>query len=190
MLPMNSRGQAAVIKVTPRQNCIVLHRIQVRMRLSHPSETSNDGSSKKEANESDTYVVRRRDCVLISSKQRLRSLVLKFRDEKACLEFSDLLVFLNPPPERAILAGAYIDENYETDLEHNAISDTREHGTILDSQQVLSYVGRLLHDEDFADLVDNLESCISSSEDGARMLSALVKGTTPDVADHNECLEE
>ena len=52
---------------------------------------------------------------------------------------------------------------------------TRDHvGTTSDSHQLLSYVGRLLSDEDFADMVDNLEACISSSEDGARMLDALV----------------
>jgi hypothetical protein len=187
MQPTNSHGRTVVIKATPRRSCIVLHRIQVRIRLSASSNTNsnNDSTSQKEPDESNTFVVRRRDCILISSSQRLRSLVLRFRDEKACLEFSDLLVTLNPPPERAILAGT----NDETTEHASNYYDTREHGTIQDRQQVLSYVGRLLHDENFAELVDNLESCISSSEDGARMLFALVNGAT-NVADGSESLAE
>ena len=177
MQPTNSRGRNVVIKATPRQNCVVLHRIRVRIRLSDfsksNSNTSNIGSSPKETDESNTLVVRRRHCILISSKQRLRSLVLKFRDEKACLEFSDLLVNLNPSPEREIIAGTNGEATANASLHGSAL----EQGTIQDSQQVLSYVGRLLYDEDFASMCDNLESCISASEDGARMLCALVNRT-------------
>jgi len=167
MQPKNASGQNVVIKATPRRNCIVLHRIQVRVRL-----LSNKKKDAGDDSESKTTVVRRRDCLLITSSQRLRALALKFRSEKDCLEFSDRLVALNPPPEKAIL-----------DKATSAKSMTRDHGTTSDSHQLLSYVGRLLHDEDFADMVDNLETCIASSEDGARMLDALVNEANSNTID-------
>jgi len=157
MQPKNASGQNVfVIKATPRRNSIVLHRIQVRVRLRSDNKRDGDSATR-------TSVVRRRDCLLITSSQRMRALALKFRTVKACLEFSDRLMALNPPPEKAVL-----------EKKTEAVKKTRDHGTASDSRQLLSYVGRLLHDEDFADMVDNLEECISSSEDGARMLEALI----------------
>ena len=89
-------------------------------------------------------------------------MLLKFQDEKDCLEFSDAFVALNPPTENA------------AEAEKETALASRSEGTAQDSQDALSFVGRLLHDEDFASFVDNLESCINSSEDGARMFEALV----------------
>lgn len=178
MQPTKLNGKKnAVIKASPRRNCVVLHRIRVRIRLSGVSKSnsniSNASSSPNETDDSNTLVIRRRHCILISSKQKLRSLVLKFSDEKACLEFSDLLVNLNPSPEREILAGLRDETTAYASLRGSEL----EQGTTQASQQVLSYVGRLLHDEDFASMCDNLEACISASEDGARMLCALVNGS-------------
>jgi hypothetical protein len=38
----------------------------------------------------------------------------------------------------------------------------------------ISYVARLLYDDDFCSLVNNLEDVLMSTEDGSRMLQALV----------------
>jgi len=150
----SSRGRSVTVKATPRRKYIALLRLQVRIRL---SSSDDDAVS--------TTVIRRRHCLLVScSNQKLRSLLLRFRDVSSCVEFADRLVALNPPSD-----AIQTDDNVA-----NVVS--RSHGTIADNQRVLSYVGSLLHDEDFVNLVDSLEASITASEDGARMLEALVMG--------------
>ena len=162
----SSTGRSVTVYATPRRNYIALLRLQVRIRLQSKNKTSSisDGGDTIH-----TTVIRRRHCLLVSSNQRLRSLVLRFRDVKACIAFADQLVALNSPPERRFLLD---------DAASSASSSMRHHGTVQENEQILSYVGRLLHSEDFAALVDNLEACILSSHDGARMLEALVNSSS------------
>ena len=87
MRPKNAQGRRVKITASPKQGCVVLHRIQVRVRLT--SATPNNLLKEKEENSgrqraiedpvlSDVLVVRRRHCILISSKVRSRSLIFKF----------------------------------------------------------------------------------------------------------------
>lgn len=183
-------GRSVTVKATPRRNYIALLRLQVRIRLVQPSTDTENSNEIVH-----TTVIRRRHCLLISSSQKLRSLLLRFRDVQACLEFVDRLQLLNPspqltpeiqdprqrqqPPNHATNINAI--QNNNNHIQHSANNPpaiARQHGTVAESRQVLSYVGSLLLDEDFANMVDHLEATITASEDGARMLEALVFGGT------------
>jgi len=178
-------GRSVTVKATPRRNYIALLRLQVRIRLVQPaSTTTTEKNSKNDVVH--TTVIRRHHCLLISSNQKLRSLLLRFRDVQSCLEFVDRLLLLNPLPQepkpetedspqqqQQQLANSATDNNNHIP---NNTAAARQHGTVAENRQVLSFVGSLLHDEDFANMVDHLEASITGSEDGARMLEALVFG--------------
>jgi hypothetical protein len=85
MIAKNAANRTVLVKATPRLSCIVLRRLQIRVRLSAASEPSLR-----------MMVTRRKDRILIASNQRLRVLMLKFRSIQECLAFSDQLVALNP----------------------------------------------------------------------------------------------
>jgi hypothetical protein len=151
----------------------------------------DQGSNKtKKFLRNDVLVVRRRQSLLISSRLRLRSLVFQFFDVKSCLAFSDRLLELNPNPnlfantsrishpkstpfshqKNLETFGKRLPGNHDMTNRSNVVTPNSND---IENQQVLSLIGRLLHDEDFATLCSNLESCISASEDGLQMLNTL-----------------
>lgn len=169
MKPINSQGRTVVIRASPRSGCIVLPRIQVRIRL---LTSTKDGSKEKD----DVVVVRRRNAILVSSRSRVRSLVFKFADLKSCLEFSDRLVELNPSILNVRRNRSFLS-SLVTSAGHFETKTRAVDGPDLstaDNQQVLSLVGRLLCDENFKQLCNNLESSIRASEDGMELLSTLI----------------
>jgi len=199
----STSGRSVTVHATPRRNYIALLRLQVRIRIQSKKKGKNssidnddNGTATAAKNSSfrnnnndviQTTITRRRHCLLVSSNQRLRSLVLRFRDVSSCIAFTDQLVALNPPPPEQRFhhhdlllsdqpgAAAAVDDHHDEYHATAAVAASRRHhGTVQENDEVLSYVGRLLHNEDFAALVDNLEACIASSEDGARLLEALV----------------
>ena len=199
----STSGRSVTVHATPRRNYIALLRLQVRIRIQSKKKGKNssidnddNGTAAAAKNNSfrnnnndtlhhhqiQTTVTRRRHCLLVSSNQRLRSLVLRFRDVSSCIAFTDQLVALNPPPQEPRfhdwsdhpVAAAAEDDHHEYHAAAAAATSGRQHGTAQENDEALSYVGRLLHSEDFAALVDNLEACIASSEDGASLLEALV----------------
>jgi hypothetical protein len=160
MKPTNSQGRTVVIRASPRSGCIVLPRIQVRIRLLT--------STKEGSKENDAVVVRRRNALLVSSRTRVRSLVFKFSDVQSCLDFSDRLVELNPSLFRIPRSPSNLNSVFANGTVEGPNLSAAE------SQQVLSLVGRLLCDEDFKELCHNLESSIRASEDGMQMLATLI----------------
>jgi hypothetical protein len=168
MQPKNSRNQLVVVKATPREGCIVLLRLRIRVSLT-------PRKSGQEEDESRSVVVRRRASIFISSNQGLKALVLKFRSEQDCLEFADRFTALNPP--KALLVSKEVDD---TVAESGGQNLTRHIDSHDQSQEVLFYIARLLHDQDFVDYVNNLESCLASSTDGAKILDVLTKAGITD----------
>lgn len=178
MKPNNSQGQTVVLRASPRSGCIVLPRIQVRIRL---FSSSNDGSKNN-----DVVVVRRRNKLLISSRSRVRSLVFKFSDLKSCLEFSDRLVELNPTLCSIPRPSSNLNDFLYDVRQVDAVRSTNDCPNLIPalmSQDVLSLVGRLLCDGDFKDLCNNLESSIRASEDGVQMLSSLISDSKAHPSD-------
>jgi hypothetical protein len=168
-LSQNGMGNAAktittvVIVCKPREGCIVFLRLRIRVSLTSRSKGS------QEEDESRSVVIRRRSNIFISSNQGLKALVLKFRSEQDCLEFADRFTALNPSQ---ILS---TEENQA--VESGGGNLTRHVDSDDQSQEVLFYIARLLHDQDFVDYVNNLESCLASSADGAKILEVLTKAS-------------
>jgi hypothetical protein len=159
MQPKNKHNQLIVVNAKPREGCIVFLRLRIRVSLT----SSRKGS--QEEDESRSVVVRRRSNIFISSNQGLKALVLKFRSEQDCLEFADRFMVLNPPK--------LISKEGDTAAEIGGGNLTRHVDSNDQSQEVLFYIARLLHDQDFVDYVNNLESCLASSADGAKILEVL-----------------
>ena len=135
MTARNTAGQIVPIGVSARASCMVLHRIQVRIKLK------------------ESTVIRRDAKLLISNPTGLRSLVLHFGSVQACQAFCDWLVQLNPSPAVA-----------PTEMED--CSDT-----------ILAKVGQLLHDPDFVEFVQALETSLRQTQDGTKLLEAVVAAT-------------
>jgi hypothetical protein len=168
MKPSNSQGRTVVIRASPRSGCVVLPRIQVRIRLLTSTREGSKGN--------DAVVVRRRNALLVSSRSRVRSLVFKFSDLQSCLDFSDRLIDLNPCLFSIRRPSSYLSSLFASAGlvgTHRCTVDEPDLSTA-DSQQFLSLVGRLLCDEDFEELCHNLESSIRASEDGMQMLATLI----------------
>jgi hypothetical protein len=142
-------------------------------------------------------VVRRHDRLLLSYNGGGKAIVLKFRDLESCLEFSDLLVRLNPPLARTILASASANNavpmtlavattaradessNGESPQQCAAATMSASNGNFDDDHdsKMRSFIGRLLLDEDFPKLVDSLEACIRRSADGGHLLAGLMNSS-------------
>jgi hypothetical protein len=163
MQPKNNRNQLVVVKAKPREGCIVILRLRIRVSL-----TSRKGSQEEE-DESRSVVIRRRSNIFISSNQGLKALVLKFRSEQDCLEFADRFTALNPPKVLST-EGDAASESGGGNLTRHVDSNDQ-------SQEVLFYIARLLHDQDFVDYVNSLESCLASSADGAKILEVLTEAS-------------
>jgi hypothetical protein len=158
MQPKNNRNQLVVVKATPREGCIVFLRLRIRVSLTSHKVSQNEDESR-------SVVIRRRSSIFISSNQGLKALVLKFRSEQDCLEFADRFMALNPP------------KVLSTEGDTAGGNLTRHVDSNDQSQEVLFYIARLLHDQDFVDYVNNLESCLASSADGAKILEVLTKAS-------------
>jgi hypothetical protein len=96
-------------------------------------------------------------------------LVLKFRSEQDCLEFADRFTALNPPKVLSTEGDAAAESGGGNLTRHVDSNDQ--------SQEVLFYIARLLHDQDFVDYVNSLESCLASSADGAKILEVLTEAS-------------
>ena len=122
MTPKTSSGRHVLVKVAPRNGCIVVRQLHIRIRLTAGNSSKNrnndgidDGGSSRgdggKEEERFISVKRRRETIVIISNQRIRVLILKFRTQKDCIDFSDRLVELNPPQvlnqhERSLVGGA------------------------------------------------------------------------------------
>ena len=153
MVPKNKKGQIAIVKASARKDCIVVRRL--RLRVSVISTKSEDQQQNR------SVVVRRRDSILVSSSKSVRALVFKFATENDCKEFSDRFIAQNP---HALLKNNVSDDGWAH------VQDKQSQ-----ARDILSYIARLLQDPDFSHYIDGLENCLSSSEDGIKMLNALVK---------------
>eukprot|EP00934_Nitzschia_sp_Nitz4_P000345 Nitzschia sp. Nitz4//scaffold38_size140716//46751//47374//NITZ4_003136-RA/size140716-snap-gene-0.137-mRNA-1//1//CDS//3329550045//345//frame0 len=97
-------------------------------------------------------VIRRNDCILLLSRARTKVMLLKFNSISQCIAFSDCFVSLNPPmdpPEDP--SPAKLSANKEA---------------------ILSFVVRLLHDQEFEGFVSGIEATLLASVDGQQLLSS------------------
>eukprot|EP00980_Cylindrotheca_fusiformis_P005904 scaffold1242_cov123-Cylindrotheca_fusiformis.AAC.13 len=126
-----------------RKDCIVIPTLRQKFTLRGGDEKSS--------------VIRRNNCLLLVSRRRTRAMLLKFKSLKDCLEFCDQFSKVNFAPNETTASAQTQEE---------AIRQQDREGTI-------SYVAQLLHDPDFLSFVGKLESYISSSNDGDKLLKGL-----------------
>jgi hypothetical protein len=199
--PKKPNGRPGVVKAEPQRGSVLLDRVRVRVWLvPKPGVVGVGGGGGGRGGEDSTpknaVAVRRHDRLLISYHGGGKSLVLKFRDLESCLEFSDLLVRLNPPLARSILAAASASSSNAVPMIRTAAASTaRADGSPTNEgpqgaavvaasnndnfddehdPQMRSFIGRLLLDEDFPKLVDSVEACIRRSADGGQLLAGLM----------------
>ena len=141
------RQEGAKVAAAPRQDCIVIPAMRQKFSLVRQK----------------SCVIRRGLCILLVSQRRTRAMVLQFDSLPECLEFSDRFVELNPVLSVAETKG---------DGENPAGTPCIE-AEISEQKQIVSYVARLLHDPDFLGFVEKLETYMSNTTDGAKILEGL-----------------
>ena len=173
-MPRGSTG-SPLLGISPRRDCIVIPALRQKFTLSgsdaNPSAAGGgrgggrrrDGgeeepSSNSVASQDRSFVIRRGDSILLVSRRRTRAMVLKFQTLHDCQEFSDRFVELNPP----IVAPASSARE-----QHHGVAHEQE------QQDIVSYIVRLLHSQDFLQFVHKLETLVTSTTDGAKILEAL-----------------
>jgi len=119
-------------------------------------------------------VIRRDDKILLISKRRARALLLQFQSLEDCLAFSDRFIGFNPkhpsvasPRNEDPITDESRDSSQQEGEAKLPIVREEEH------KEVVSWVTRLLHDEDFLSYVHKIETYIADTEDGALILQGL-----------------
>ncbi|GAX09392.1 hypothetical protein FisN_6Lh236 [Fistulifera solaris] len=120
------------VRAIPRTGCLVMPRLQIRIKI-----------------DPHTTVLRRRRCLLIySQQQRVRVLVLQFKDLQQCLHFTDEWWSLNPSTSVSLVEQS------------------------LEEPEVQQYLFRLLHDPAFVQFCRKLSTHLRSQPDYVAALEA------------------
>lgn len=201
---MDDNDENEGVTAVPRKGCVEVKKLRLRVHLFHKtanknvisneSSTSPVASNRQKRDSAHTTVIRRRDTILLSSRRGLGAVVFKFRSIAACMSFVDKLIELNSdyvfnqtedrdiqrPVKRLRVCHQEKDNNNDqskscTSDSRTSISNEEEIQSNERSDEIRSYIVRLLHDGDFMDFVDNVEESLSSSPDCARILEALDK---------------
>jgi hypothetical protein len=145
------------VAVAPRKDCIVFPHL--RQRFSLKSDTDQG------------TVIRRDDKILLTSKRRMRALLLQFQSLQDCLDFSDRFLMMNNPP----LPLSSFDEEDVAACAQNDLERIhgRQPASSDEQEQVVSYITRLLHDEEFLRFVHKVETYIARTDDGSKILRGL-----------------
>uniref|UniRef100_A0A8J9WZ67 Uncharacterized protein n=1 Tax=Phaeodactylum tricornutum TaxID=2850 RepID=A0A8J9WZ67_PHATR len=149
-----SRAHSAVVKLSPRTGCLVVRQLRLRINLA-PSQEDKQNKNRG-------LIVRRRNTLLVRPNRRTTTVVFRFESDTECLAFSDMFVELNPQVKV-----------HSSKSQHHGT--TGDDSTTCQAQDALSFLARLLYDDDFLEYVDHLESCMKSSEDGAKILESLCR---------------
>lgn len=146
----------------PRKDCIVIPCLRQKFSLISAATTTSakDGNGSSTPGDR-TYVIRRDRCILMVSKRRMRALVLQFRTLQDCLDFSDKFLELNP-----------FERIEEQDKANHQVASSRPAG-LADQEEVVSYMARMLHDQDFLGFVHKIETYMKNTTDGIQLLDSL-----------------
>ena len=147
----NKNGEIIPTTARVSKGLITIPEVKLRLDL-----TGAATSNKSDNGKPNLLTIRRRGATLaIAGEGSVRKVLLKFRNETECKEFSDLFVELNPP--------RMLDNDRVPD--GNQLAD--------ESGNALCYVARLLNEPDFVSYVNDLEGYLMSTEDGKQMLDSL-----------------
>ena len=154
---------------------IEIPRFRVRIRLFSPQENGNYG-----------YASRRCDRIYCPSRSSSGAIVLKFQSKQDCIEFYDQLVALNPQESDSTVnsngeAASNSDEENDKRRPHPSLDLTRygdESSVKRRKYETMSYIVRLLHNDEFHKFVDNVEATLLSTQDGASILAAMKRSSS------------
>ena len=114
---------------------------------------------------------KRRNLLFLSTRSLTGSIVLKFCSVTACNEFFDELLDLNGRKVSSIVRSTDDEKNVCNSLQAVNYAANPRH-----DQNTLSYLARLLYDNDFQKFVKHVENAFMSTDDGVKMLAAFQVG--------------
>ena len=146
---------------SPCMGGVEIRQFRVRIRVFQDARSSTAARCTK-----------RRNLLYLSTRSQTGSIVLKFLSVTAVNEFFDELLDLNGR-KIGSKVGSTDDETITRNDQVQAVIDTtiqrRERDT-------LSYLARLLYDNDFQNFVKHVEKTLMSTDDGIKMLAAFQVG--------------
>jgi len=178
----------------PKAGCIVIKRFRLKIALTgqagEEQEPSTDSTKrqKRESRKGFLEVVRRRDCLLLSSRNRLRAILLKFPSVRDCLEFSDELVLLNRglcvspgtsaktknggSKSKAALKELILSDGETLNPQGTAdvVADPR--AVEIQKNEVESHMALLLADKNFQKLTNKIQACMEDNPSLGNLLAA------------------
>ena len=165
---------SGVLTVAPRKGAIEIRKLRLRIRLfrypcDNNGEENGDGDgvaleTPSELCQPRTTVVRRGDAVLLSASKGLGgAVVLLFRCVLECTTFCDRLVALSTSPQNVERKRTRDGKKVSTPSDKNK----------LDSKDVVSYAVRLIHDEDFMNFVNEVDTSLALDEGSKEIYESL-----------------
>mmetsp|Transcript_25041 Transcript_25041/g.37000 ORF Transcript_25041/g.37000 Transcript_25041/m.37000 type:complete len:195 (+) Transcript_25041:62-646(+) len=140
---------------------VELRQLRVRIRI-FPKNSDEQASTTNT-----TRCTKRRNLLFLSTRKcHSGSIVLKFHNVETCNEFFDELTKLNIDKIRKF------DKTNNEEEQNNKPDENEERLQIQRRRDTLDYLIRLLTDEGFGRFVNQVERSLTSTEDGARMLTA------------------
>jgi hypothetical protein len=160
------------VVVAPRKDCVVFPHLRQRFSL--------------KSNTDQGTVIRRDDKILLTSKRRVRALMLQFQSLQDCLDFTDHFLLLNNPPQHHRLwsssTSSLLDDNKAVvvaaawggaERESQPRFYRQQPASSEEQEQVVAHITRLLHDDEFLRFVHKVETYIARTDDGAKILTGL-----------------
>lgn len=195
------------VMATPCVGGVEIRKFRVRIRA-FPKK--NEKESKRNRGQSGiARAVRRKNTIYFPTQRGNGSIVLKFQDVTDSIAFFDRLADLNIPNHLSMPAAASNEQeakhndtgspskkvrktksNEDTDIEDleanernsllHLLAHKDESITKRRKTDAMSYIARLMHDDDFIGFVDQIEESLNSTDDGAKMLRAFQQTPTTD----------
>lgn len=151
MVSKANMDRTAVVNISPRTGCIVVKKLRLKLNLVPEKGSKRRGTLTRRGNKL---------FVSLQNPPRRKSFIFQFESVKACVSFSDSFVALNPATKPSTQSNGVAERMATQEL-----SEQR--------RDVMSYVARLVHDQDFLSYVNKLEAALKSSPDGEQILEAL-----------------
>lgn len=179
----------------PKAGCIVIRRFRLKISLLvRNNEMMHNGEiHRSTAEEFLMEVVRRRDCLLLTSKNRIRAIVLKFPSVRDCIDFSDQLLLVNReffeispgpakvPPSTDGTAGEKSLREMVLEDESSSEDNTNE-GVVTDPlameiqrNEISSLIARSLLDKNFQSFFNKIQDVVEADPALPKILLAAWK---------------
>lgn len=189
----------------PKEGCILVKRFRLKISLACRTDGGDDQEEKgarpsQNSRDLSREVIRRNNCLLLTSKKRFRAILLKFPSVRDCLEFSDQLLLLNhslpflvEPTNKsnasAVIGNASSLAGHKEMMQGTSLPRQPPPAIItpassfhsdnalsikLQMNDMFCHIVRLLHDDSVRNYVGQIEQFIHAFPDGKHILQALL----------------